>query len=194
MPKVKFTCLDETDEGEEEQITTTYGNKIFFYDTITKKNILNLFIEVERLNNKLAQESQLYNFSPIIELHIHSSGGELYAGVSAYDRLKNNKIPIHTIIEGEACSAATLIALAGKKRYITENSMILIHQIRTWFSGKHNDLEDEMKTANKLMDNLIGIYTMHTNMKETKLQQIIRREEYLTAQECLKMGFVDEIL
>ena len=197
MPKRMYNkklYVNESDDDDDEQITTTFGNKIFFYDSISKKNILNLIIEVEKLNKNLQQEAQLYNFDPNIELHIHSGGGELYAGISAYDILKKNKIPIHTYIEGEACSAATLLAMAGKRRYITENSMILIHQLRTWFSGKHNELEDEMKTADKLMSSLINIYKRHTKITQKKLSQIIQREEHLTAQECLDMGFVDEII
>ena len=176
------------------KITTTIGNKIYFYDSITKKNILNLFQEVEKLNNKLKQESQLYGFEPYIELHIHSGGGDLFSGISAYDILKKNKIPIHTIIEGEACSAATLIALSGKKRYITQNSMILVHQLRTWFSGKHNELEDELKTSEKLMNSLKNVYKKHSKLTDKQLSKIIEREEYLTSQECLSMGFVDEII
>tara|TARA_A100001015_G_C14970157_1_gene704749 strand:- start:589 stop:1179 length:591 start_codon:yes stop_codon:yes gene_type:complete len=184
----------ESDDEDEDQITTTIGNKIYFYDSITKKNILNLFQEVEKLNNKLKQESQLYGFEPYIELHIHSGGGDLFSGISAYDILKKNKIPIHTIIEGEACSAATLIALSGKKRYITQNSMILVHQLRTWFSGKHNELEDELKTSEKLMNSLKNVYKKHSKLTDKQLSKIIEREEYLTSQECLSMGFVDEII
>lgn len=186
--------VNKDSDDEDEQITTTIGNKIYFYDSITKKNILNLFQEIEKLNNKLKQESQLYSFEPYIELHIHSDGGDLFSGISAYDILKKNKIPIHTIIEGEACSAATLIALSGKKRYITQNSMILVHQLRTWFSGKHNELEDELKTSEKLMNSLKNVYKKHSTLTDKQLTKIIEREEYLTSHECLSMGFVDEII
>lgn len=194
MSYAKMNYTNSDDESDDEQITTTVGNKIYFYDSISKKNILNLFVEIERMNNKLTQESQLYTFEPHIELHIHSGGGELAAGLSAYDVLKRNKIPIHTIVEGEACSAATLLALAGKKRYITENSMVLIHQLRTCFAGKHNDLQDELKSTDKMMQNLETIYKAHTHLKQKQLSKIIQREEYLTAKECLDMGFVDSIL
>ena len=102
---------DLGDDDDDEQITTTVGNKIYYYDSISKKNILNLIMELEEMNSKLTKESQLYSFEPYIELHIHSGGGELHAGLSAYDILKKNKIPIYTYIEGEACSAATLLAL-----------------------------------------------------------------------------------
>ena len=194
MPR-KYTKTNSLDEEEDdEQITSVYGNKIYFYDKINKKNILNLFVEIQKLTQKLIEHSYLYSFEPYIELHIHSDGGELYCGISAYDVLKKNKIPIHTIIEGEACSAATLMALSGKKRFITKNSMILIHQLRTWFAGKHAELEDEMKTADKLMNTLITIYSENITMNIKKLKQLIQREEYLTSNECLEYGFVDEII
>lgn len=190
----KYRNDDNDSDNESDDLDIkTHGNKIYFYNAITKKAILDLFVEIEKMNNRLSQESQLYNFVPFIELHIHSGGGDLYSGISAYDILKKNKIPIHTIIEGEACSAATLIALSGKKRYITENSMILVHQLRTWFSGKHNDLEDELKTSEKLMKSLKNIYKKHTHLTDARLNKIIEREEYLSSQECLQMGFVDEI-
>ena len=110
------------------------------------------------------------------------------------DIIKKNTIPVHTIIEGEACSAATLIALAGTERYMTENSMILVHQLRTWFSGKHNELEDELKSADKMMKSLKAIYTKHTKLTQSELSKLIQREEYLTSHECLSKGFVDKIV
>ena len=66
-------------------------------------------------------------------------------------------IAVHTYIDGLIASAATFLFLAGKKRFMTENSNILIHQISTGFWGKFEDLKDEYKNTTELMKRVVII-------------------------------------
>ncbi len=80
-----------------------------------------------------------------IELTINSTGGSVYDAFFAIDAIKNLKIDVHTIASGYCASAATLLSLSGKKRFITKNTNMLIHEIRSGFWGKKQVLMMNMK-------------------------------------------------
>ena len=156
---------NETEESEVYNIITK-GNEIYFYEDIDKEQILQLISQIKDLNYNLQIQAFQYGFQPIIHLHIYSEGGDAFMGLSIYDFIKTLKIPVHTYIDGLIASAATFLFLAGKKRFMTENSNILIHQISTGFWGKFEDLKDEYKNTTELMKIAKKIYSSHTNEKK----------------------------
>ena len=171
---------------------TTHGNEIYYYEDIYKEQILELIYQIKTLTNELQYQSLRYNFSPNINLHIYSDGGDAFMGLSIYDFIKNNKIPIHTYINGNIASAATFMYLAGYKRFMSQNSTILIHQISTSFWGKFEDLKDECKNTTELMKIVKDLYSENTLMKKKQLDDILKRELFLTYTECRKLGFLKE--
>ena len=112
-------------------------------------------------------------------------------GLSIYDFLKNLKIPVHTYIDGLIASAATFLFLAGEKRYMTENSAILIHQISTGFWGKFEDLKDEYKNTTELMKIAKKLYADNTNMSKKTIDDLLKRELYLTYKDALKYKIIN---
>ena len=84
--------------------------------------------------------------------------------MAAVDCIRNSKIPIYTIIEGRAASAATFMSIAGKKRYITENSVLLIHQLSSGMWGKMSELEDELENNKFFMEKIYSIYSKYTTI------------------------------
>ena len=73
---------------------------------------------------------------PPINLHIQSSGGSLMNTYYIVDLIQSLETPVNTFIDGFAASAATLISVAGDKRYMTKNSLMLIHQLSSQNGGK----------------------------------------------------------
>ena len=181
------------DNNEADTITfniLTKGNEIYYYEDIEKEQILELISQIKDLTFNLKLESIKYGFVPIIHLHLYSNGGDAFMGLSAYDFIKNNEIPIYTYIDGMIASAATFIYLAGHMRFMTENGTILIHQISTNFWGKFEELKDECKNTTELMKIVKRIYSNHTNMKKKDLEQLLQRELLLTYSECVKYNIV----
>ena len=79
---------------------------------------------------KDGNKSNLGTFIPKpIYLHITTNGGDLLAGFFGYDKIKNSKIPINTIIEGCVASAGSLLSMAGQNRYMTANSHLTYSSI-----------------------------------------------------------------
>ncbi len=179
---------NETEESELYNIITK-GNEIYFYEDIDKEQILQLISQIKDLNYNLQIQAFQYGFQPIIHLHLYSNGGDAFMGLSAYDFIRNNPVPIYTYIDGMIASAATFIYLAGYRRFMNRTSTVLIHQISTTFWGKFEDLKDECKNSTELMKIVKDIYSSHTNMKKKNLDELLKRELLLTYNDCSKINF-----
>ena len=147
----------------------------------TKVGILFFFILYIHINN-------------IIYIHINSGGGDVFAVLSCIHLIENNKININTIVEGQSCSAATILAMVGKTRQITQNSYMLIHNISSGFWGKMHEFEDEMKNLKLLTKDIRKMYNKYTNIKEKQLDQLLKKDLLLHAKTCVSYGLVDEII
>jgi ATP-dependent Clp endopeptidase proteolytic subunit ClpP len=129
-----------------------------------------------------------------IKLHITTYGGTVYDVFTAIDTIKNMKVDVNTICKGIVASAGTLLSLAGKKRYITENSYMLIHEVRSGSWGKYSDIKEEYENVTELMEHLKKYYVKNTKITEEELVEQLRKDTMWNAQKCLEKGLVDEIL
>ena len=168
------------------------GNKIYFYEDIDKETIIALIKEIQVLTYELQLQASKYGFEPHIDLHIYSPGGDAFMGLSIYDFIKQNQVPIYTYIDGNIASAATFMFLAGEKRFMSPNSTVLIHQVSTSFWGKFEDLKDEVKNTTEIMKIVRNLYSSNTTMKKKDIDAILKRELFLNYAECEKNGFITE--
>jgi len=181
--------------------TDVYTNKnhIYFKTGVCKESIDKLSTEIDNLNNKLsnlAKRASLGTFVPKpIYLHITTNGGDLLAGFFGYDKIKDSKIPIITIIEGCVASAGSLLSMAGSKRYMTSNSHLLIHQLRTGMFGTYEELVDEKNNCNQFMSKLVSLYKDNSNGKlsKTKIKEILKRDIFWDTKTAITNGLVDEV-
>ena len=213
-PFKKLGAHDDDDDSDEEQSNPfkfpmlgkqdsdvyTEHNHIFFKTDVTEESIDKLSQEIDKLTHKLTNIKRTKNtygtFTPKpIMLHITTRGGDLLAGLYAFDKIRDSKIPIHTIIEGRVASAGSLMSMAGIRRYITPNSHILIHQLRTGMFGTYEELKDETQNCNNLMNKIINLYfeNCNTKMNKTKIRDILKHDIYWDAKIAMTHGVVDEI-
>ena len=129
-----------------------------------------------------------------IHLHVHSPGGSLFAGLSIYDTIKSCKSAVYTYVDGSAASAATLLVAAGKKRFMSKNSFMLIHQQQLEWAGKLDEFMDEIENQKELTETVVKIYLEETNMSEDQLKDILSHELWLNSEKCLELGLIDSIL
>ena len=173
------------------------GNHIWFNDDIENENINKLIKIINAKNFIFNQKEKEIYFGKIepfpIYLHINSYGGSMTDALAAVDCIKNSKIPIYTIIEGNAASAATFLSVAGKKRFITENSVLLIHQLSSGMWGTMSQLEDEHENNKFFMEKIYSIYNKYTNISRRRLKKILKRDIWWDAEKAIKYGFVDSI-
>ena len=172
------------------------SNQVYFYDDVTKQSIFNLNRNLDLVAKNLLMVTLSYNLyeAPPIELYISSDGGEVFSAFSAVDRIKNSRVPVHSYVEGIAASAATLLSVVAHKRFIRKNSFMLIHQVSGGLWGNFAQFKDEMQNLELLMAFIKAIYLTHTKFTEEELDNILKKDIYLDAQQCLEKGLVDEII
>ena len=191
--KTKFV-LEEDDEEEEVEEIKVINNHIYFYSDVSIHSILNLTEIIKKTTQNLLVMNVQFDCDVEIYLHINSGGGDVFAVLSIINLIENNKININTIIEGQACSAATILAMVGSTRQITQNSYMLIHNISSGFWGKMHEFEDEMKNLTLLTKDIKKLYTKYTNISTKQLEQLLKKDLLLNANICLSYGLIDEIV
>jgi ATP-dependent Clp protease protease subunit len=129
-----------------------------------------------------------------INLYITSNGGLVYQVFGAIDTIRGMKVPVYTICKGIVASAGTLLSLAGKKRYITESSYMLIHELRSGYWGKFTHLSESLENSKQLMEHIKNWYLLRTKMSSEELDEQLRKDISWNAQMCLEKGLVDEII
>lgn len=129
-----------------------------------------------------------------LNVHINSLGGSTYQGLTIYNLLKQHKAQINMYIDGIAASAASIIAMAGDKIYMPKSSMMMIHNCWTGIIGNAKELRKTADDMDKIAVAYKAAYLSKINIDEEKLDELLEEESYLTADECVEMGFADEIL
>lgn len=170
-------------------------NRIYFYSGVTRPKILKLNKGIFNLNtNMLSKSGPLGYEPPPIMLHINSYGGSVFAGLSAVDYIKNSKIPVHTVIDGCAASAATLMSCVAHRRYMHKNACMLVHQLSGLMWGKFQEMKDDMENSEMLMKKIKEIYKQHTKIPQHELDNILKHDIWWEAEKCLEYGLVDELI
>jgi len=140
-------------------------NTIMFYGEVSERNAKLLNKAIRMLDKDLQVFKVKYDSEPPpIKLHINSYGGSVFAGLSTVDVILNCKTPVHSYIDGSAASAATLISVVADKRFMYQNSHMLIHQLSSSMWGKFEDFKDEMENLDMLMTKIKKIYKDKTSI------------------------------
>jgi len=132
-----------------------------------------------------------------INLYINSPGGMVTAGLAVYDTMQFIKSPITTICMGMAMSFGAVILAAGSKgkRYALPNSRIMIHQpLVGGISGQATDILVEAKEMAHTRRILEEIMSKHTGQPFSKINLDMERNNYMSAEEALKYGIIDEVI
>ena len=129
-----------------------------------------------------------------IYLVINSYGGAVYALLSIIDTVENLKSKINTVCLGIAASCGAVLFSLGNKRYIGENSKLMIHEVSTIMWGKTKDLENEMQEVRDLNNKLFTMLLNRSNLSEERMREVFEKDSYLDAKTALEYGLVDEII
>lgn len=173
------------------------GNEVFFYAPVMSESIVQLNRKLRSLETTITQFTAGVGIpagSVPIKLRINSGGGSLFDGFAAVDAIKNCKVPVHTVIDGGAASAATLMSVVGKQRAMGKHSFMLIHQLSGGMWGKFEEMRDEIQNSELLMQSIQDIYLKHTKIPKKLIKDILKRDIWLDAKTCMEYGLVDEIL
>lgn len=194
-----------SDESYNSNSITRTNNHIYFYCDVNTETILELNKNIMTINNEI--KSNIFNFEKNnddmefniknfnIYLHINSGGGYITDALAGVDAILNSNIPITSIIEGHAASAATFLSIVCHKRIITKHSSMLIHQLSGGYWGTYEQMTDDYKNSTYLQKIIKKLYIEYSKGKLTneKLDKYLKRDLYWSAKKCKKLCLVDEI-
>ena len=182
---------------------TSKGERSYdIYSRLMKDRIVMLsgVVEENMANIITAQLLFLESQSPDtdITLYINSPGGSVTAGMSIYDTMNFIKCDVSTVVMGQACSMGSLLASAGTKgkRFILPNSRHMIHQPLGGASGQASDIQIRANEIIRIKKELTDAYVRHNTKGKTyeEFESAMDRDNFMTAQEALDFGLVDEII
>lgn len=127
-------------------------------------------------------------------VHINSNGGDVSQGLAIYNTLKNSGMEVTTIDDGFACSAASVVFMAGTKRQMNSASLLMIHNVWTYGAGNSEDfrkLADDLDTINQAS---VEAYKAVATIPEDKIKELMNNETWISPKEAVEYGFATEIL
>jgi ATP-dependent Clp protease protease subunit len=131
-----------------------------------------------------------------INMYINSPGGVVTAGLAIYDTIQYLKAPVSTICIGQAASMGALLMTAGAKgrRYALPNARIMIHQPLGGAQGQATDVEIQAREIMRMKALVNNILAKHTGQPLSKIEKDTDRDFYMSAEEAVKYGLVDEVI
>jgi ATP-dependent Clp protease protease subunit len=131
-----------------------------------------------------------------IQMYINSPGGVIYAGLAIYDTMQMISNPISTVAVGVTASFGTVLLTAGTKgrRFALPNSTIHMHQPLGGAQGQATDIEIAAKQILLLKSKLNSIMAKHTGQKLEVIEHDTDRDFYMSAQQAVDYGLVDQVL
>jgi ATP-dependent Clp protease protease subunit len=131
-----------------------------------------------------------------INLYVHSPGGIITAGLAIYDAMQMVRPDISTVCVGMAASMGTVLLAAGTKgkRYALPNATVHIHQPMGGIQGQAVDMEIQAREILRLRNVINEILARHTGQALERIARDTDRDFYMTAQQALEYGIVDQVL
>jgi ATP-dependent Clp protease protease subunit len=170
------------------------------YSRLLKERIIFVCGEIEdhMANIIIAQLLFLESENPDkdIQMYINSPGGVVTAGLAIYDTMQYVKPKISTVCLGQACSAGSLLLMAGEAgmRYALTNSRIMIHQPSGGFRGQATDIAIHAEEILKLKKLLNNLYVKHTSQKLASIEKNMERDNFMDPEAAKKFGLIDNII
>jgi ATP-dependent Clp protease protease subunit len=131
-----------------------------------------------------------------ILLVIDSFGGYLHSFIAIHDAIKLSRCDISTLCIGKAMSCGQLLLMSGTKgkRFSTENSRILVHELSSATWGKLTDMEIDIKESKELRKLMNVLMKKYTSLSQKKIDKLMARDSFMSAKEAKKLGIIDHVV
>lgn len=137
---------------------------------------------------------ELAKYSGALTVRINSPGGDVSAGVAIYNYLNEHEGEVTVKVDGIAASIASLIAMAGDKIVMLPGSMMMVHLPWTFAAGNSDDMAQVVEMLEKTGESMIPIYSARTGLSEERVEELLKAETWMTAEDAVELGFADEAI
>jgi len=132
-----------------------------------------------------------------IHFYINTPGGSISDGFAIFDAVRAIRAPVTTICTGMSASMGTIIMLSPrdkKLRVCLPNTRFMLHQPSSQYQGSASDIEIGAREILKLRDRLIQIYVEEIGVDADRVNNDIRRDFWMNAEEAVEYGLCDHIV
>jgi len=201
--KISNGTSEITDQGLVPMVVeqTSRGERAYdIYSRLLKERVIFLVgpVEDHMANLVVAQMLFLESENPDkdIHLYINSPGGSVTAGLSIYDTMEFVKPDVSTMCIGQAASMGALLLAGGAagKRFALPHSRTMIHQPLGGFQGQATDIEIHAREILQIRERLNQILAKHTGQPLERIQTDTDRDFFMSAEESVKYGLIDQVL
>ena len=190
MPLVPMV-IEQTGRGERSYdiYSRLLKERIIFLHEAIDDNVANLVISQLLFLEAEDPEKDIF-------MYINSPGGIVTSGFGILDTMNYIKPDVSTICMGQAASMGALILSAGKrgKRSALQNSRIMIHQPLGGVQGQASDIEIHANEILQMRERLNKILAKNTGNSLKKIEKDTNRDNFMTAQQALDYGIIDQIV
>ena len=180
---------------------TARGERAYdIYSRLLKERIIFLVGPVDDTVACLIAAQLLYleaeNPNKDISIYINSPGGVVTSGLAVYDTMQYIRPDVATVCIGQAASMGSLLLTSGAKgkRYCLPNARLMIHQPSGGVQGQATDIEIQAKEILALRARLNNIYASCTGQPLEVIEKAVDRDKFLTPEEALVFGLIDEVV
>ena len=175
---------------------------LYLPEQVNQESMNKLSKSIIEINESDAHLKKLYALYGItydpqpIKMYIDSYGGAVYQCFGLLGIMEKSETPIHTIVTGCAMSCGFMILISGHRRFGYAHSTPLYHQVSTGFYGKVKDMEEKLEESKRLQKKIEDLTFEKTSISKKKLSEILKNKKdwYMTAEEALSLGVIDEIV
>lgn len=138
---------------------------------------------------------ELKNLGPSIkqiDLRLNSPGGDVFDGITIYNRLKQHSANVTVYVDGLAASIASIIALAGDEIIMGEGALYMVHLPWTMSMGNRNDLDNTVQRLMDIEEQMLSIYAKRSGLDRVEIRKMLEEETWLDSDQTVEMGFADK--
>lgn len=128
-----------------------------------------------------------------LEVYINSPGGVIDVGSEIYTMLRSHAEETKIYITGEACSAASIVAMAAHCE-MAPTALLMVHCVSSGASGNHNAMEKAAEILRTADEALCNAYVAKAGMTKEEALAMMEHETWLTADQALERGLIDKVM
>lgn len=152
------------------------------------------FLGYESINPKEVKQALNEANGSDVELEINSPGGYVDAGSEIYTALKEYPGRVIAKITGQACSAASWIALAADCVEMSPTAQMMIHRASTVSIGNSDDLLSALNALDSLDQSFVDLYSQKTGLDKQEVYRLMCNTTWMNAKQAVDKGFADVIM
>ncbi|MBU5214568.1 Clp protease ClpP [Bacillus oleronius] len=128
-----------------------------------------------------------------VVINLNSPGGDAYAGIAIYNRLRRHEGKVTVHVDGWACSAASLFPAAADETIMGLGAMIMIHQASSVVWGTKTEMKKEADVLNELEEGIIDIYMTKAKLSREEIREMVDAETWFSAKKAVEIGFASKV-